>query len=105
MSVLLRQSETQNKMADETEETPTAQQEFDKLKQEVNDTAGIEASAITLINNFPVLIQDAVRTAIADGATKAQIQEVVDEQVSILQSKREELAAALLANGELPIRR
>lgn len=67
------------------------------LTAQVTANTDAEASATTLLNSIPSLIQAAVDKALAAGATPAQLQEITDLQAK-LQASVTPLAAAVVAN-------
>lgn len=67
------------------------------LTTDVTAETTVVDSAVTLINGIPKLIADAVETALAAGATPAQLQAITDVQTTI-EKKSSELAAAVAAN-------
>lgn len=64
--------------------------------QVANDTT-VEGSAITLLNSIPTLIQNAINTALANGATPAELSELSGLS-STLTANAANLAAAVTAN-------
>lgn len=67
------------------------------LKQEVEDTVGVEASAVAALDGVAAKIEAAVAKALENGATAEQLAPVTDE-VNALKAAREALAAAVAAN-------
>lgn len=67
------------------------------LQASVAKTTEVEASAVTLINGIAARIQAAVDAALANGATAAELQPVIDE-VASLNAAADALAAAVAAN-------
>lgn len=63
----------------------------------VEAAKGVEQSAIEFVNGVAGRISAAVDAALANGATKDQLQPVMDEAVS-LKAKSDDLAAAMAAN-------
>ena len=67
------------------------------LAAAVERTKTVEASAVALINGFAARLQAAIDAALANGATAAELQPVVDE-VAALTASSDALAAAVAAN-------
>ncbi len=70
---------------------------LDDLKAQVESTETVEASALALINGITARIESAVSTAIAGGATAAQLAPITDE-VTALKASSDALSAAITAN-------
>lgn len=68
-----------------------------ELLQKVTDEDTEIDSAITFINGVPALVQAAVATATAQGATPAQLQAFTDLG-ALMDKKKADIAAALAAN-------
>lgn len=67
------------------------------LTAEVANNTTVDGSALTLIQSIPTLIQNAVNTALANGATPAQLA-ALQTLVTSLQANDTGLAAAVTAN-------
>ena len=70
---------------------------LDDLAIAVTNSTTVAGSAVTLINGFAGRLQAAVELALANGATQAQLQPVIDE-VNSLNDSSTALAAAVAAN-------
>ncbi len=70
---------------------------LDDLQSQVNDTIGVQASAVTALNGIAARIQTAVDGALANGATAAQLAPVTDE-IAALKASSDALASAVAAN-------
>lgn len=68
-----------------------------ELTQEINDTIGVEQSAVLALNGVAAKIQAAVDAALANGATATELQPVIDLGVQ-LKAQSDALAAAVAAN-------
>jgi len=66
------------------------------LAQAVNDTVGVEQSAVVALNGVAARIDAAVQAALANGATAAELAPVTDE-VNNLKTASAALAAAVAA--------
>ena len=67
------------------------------LQAAVTRNTDVVNSAVTLINGIAARLQAAVDAALANGATEAELQPVVDE-VAALNANADALAAAVNAN-------
>lgn len=72
-------------------------QVIDDLTAQVTANTTVVESAIALINGIPVLIDTAVKAAIANGATAEQLAPLADLSAN-LKSEDDKLAAAVVAN-------
>jgi len=70
---------------------------LEQLRQQVEQSIQVEASAVTLINGIADRIKAAVDAAIANGATEAELAPVRDE-VTALTASSDALSAAVAAN-------
>lgn len=71
---------------------------LDQLKQQVQQTTGVEQSAITLINGIQAQIDQAVQAAMENGATAEELQPVSDLS-NAMSDQTNQLAAAIQARG------
>jgi hypothetical protein len=71
---------------------------LDTLTREVNETVGVIESATSLINGFQAKLEAAIATALANGATEAELAPLATLSVE-LDSKTNDLAAAVAANS------
>ena len=67
------------------------------LAEEITQTRTVIRSAVTLINGIGQRIQAAVETALANGATEAELAPFTELEAA-LEADRNELAAAVAAN-------
>ena len=71
---------------------------FAALEAQITANVTVEQSAVTLINGIAAEITNAVNTALANGATAAQIATLVTNEVQSLTASASTLSAAILAN-------
>jgi hypothetical protein len=69
------------------------------LADEITQTRGVIASAVTLINGFAARLDAAVQTALANGATELELAPFTELEAA-LETDRNALAAAVAANSE-----
>jgi len=74
-----------------------ASQVLGALAAQVQANVDAEASAIIVLNSIAQRVQSAVDTALANGATEAELAPVI-EQVNALKSSADALGAAIVAN-------
>jgi hypothetical protein len=70
---------------------------IDALIAQIEATKQVEASATVLINGFAARIQTAVDTALAGGASAADLAPITDELTAI-KAATDDLSAAVVAN-------
>jgi hypothetical protein len=75
----------------------TVQNEINQLTASVTQETTVENSAIALINGIPALIQTAVNTALAEGATPAQLAALSALNANLL-TEAQNLGNAVTAN-------
>jgi hypothetical protein len=73
--------------------------ELNSLQTAVTNETSVDQSAVTLINGIPALIQNAINTALQNGATQAQLQSFATLN-SQLMTNAAALAAAVTANTQ-----
>jgi hypothetical protein len=77
----------------------TLTNELNSLQTAVTNETSVDQAAVTLINGIPALIQNAINTALQNGATQAQLQSFATLN-SQLMTNASALSAAVTANTQ-----